>query len=211
MLFRSRVTGALKSYAPGAKKIHIDIDPSELHKNVRADVAIAGDLADVLRAWLPLVTACSRDEWLERIAELAGGEAVRDIEDLPDTRRLLAAHVIHDIWRATGGQAIIATDAGIGLELQLAPQSRDAVQHLVELIASRGIDPAKCDIRFGMDPLSACAVAGSRCRPLAWGLAVARAKASPRRQGPCCWMAHGCCAICCATRLDAEVAASCCT
>lgn len=112
MRFDDRVTGALKSYAPGAKKIHIDIDPSELHKNVRADVAIAGDLADVLRAWLPLVTACSRDEWLERIAELAGGEAVRDIEDLPDTGRLLAAHVIHDIWRATGGQAIIATDVG---------------------------------------------------------------------------------------------------
>ena len=44
MRFDDRVTGKLASYAPNAKKIHIDIDPSELHKNVRADVAIAGDL-----------------------------------------------------------------------------------------------------------------------------------------------------------------------
>ena len=55
MRFDDRVTGKLASYAPHAKKIHIDIDPSELHKNVRADVAIAGDLKTVLRDWLPLV------------------------------------------------------------------------------------------------------------------------------------------------------------
>ena len=46
MRFDDRVTGKLAHYAPNAKKIHIDIDPSELHKNVRADVAIAGDLDD---------------------------------------------------------------------------------------------------------------------------------------------------------------------
>jgi methylmalonyl-CoA mutase len=57
-------------------------------------------------------------------------------------------------------------DAGIGLELQLAPQSRDAVQQIVELVTSRGTDPAKCDIRFGMDPLSACAAWGSS--PYSW-------------------------------------------
>ena len=53
MRFDDRVTGKLALYAPHAKKIHIDIDPSELHKNVRADVAIAGDLKTVLQAWLP--------------------------------------------------------------------------------------------------------------------------------------------------------------
>lgn len=112
MRFDDRVTGKLSHYAPHAKKIHIDIDPSELHKNVRADVAIAGDLARVLRDWLPLVKSAHHDGWIERINELAGGTPVRDIEDLPDDGRFCAAHVIHDIWKATRGRAIITTDVG---------------------------------------------------------------------------------------------------
>jgi len=112
MRFDDRVTGKLASYAPHAKKIHIDIDPSELHKNVRADVAIAGDLKRVLTDWLPLVPAARHDAWIERIEELAGGVTVRDIDDLPDNGQLLAAHVIHDIWKATNGQAIVVTDVG---------------------------------------------------------------------------------------------------
>jgi acetolactate synthase-1/2/3 large subunit len=112
MRFDDRVTGKLAHYAPNARKIHIDIDPSELHKNVRADVAIAGDLARVLRDWLPLVKAARHDAWITRIGELAGGPTVRDIEDLPDDGRFCAAHVIHDIWKATSGRAIITTDVG---------------------------------------------------------------------------------------------------
>jgi acetolactate synthase-1/2/3 large subunit len=112
MRFDDRVTGVLSRYAPHARKIHIDIDPSELHKNVRADVAIAGDLARVLRAWLPLVRSAHHDAWIARISALAGGAPVRDIEDLPDDGRFCAAHVIHDIWKATRGRAIVATDVG---------------------------------------------------------------------------------------------------
>jgi acetolactate synthase-1/2/3 large subunit len=112
MRFDDRVTGKLAQYAPHAKKIHIDIDPSELHKNVRADVAIAGDLRTVLTEWLPLIQSANHDEWLARIGQLAGGPTVRDIEELPDDGRLLAAHVIHDIWKATEGRAIVVTDVG---------------------------------------------------------------------------------------------------
>jgi acetolactate synthase-1/2/3 large subunit len=112
MRFDDRVTGKLALYAPHAKKIHIDIDPSELHKNVRADVAIAGDLARVLRDWLPLVKSAHHEAWIARINELAGGTPVRDIEDLPDNGHFCAAHVIHDIWKATRGRAIITTDVG---------------------------------------------------------------------------------------------------
>ena len=112
MRFDDRVTGKLAHYAPNARKIHIDIDPSELHKNVRADVAIVGDLARVLRDWLPLVQGARHDAWITRIGELAGGPTVRDIEDLPDDGRFCAAHVIHDIWKATSGRAIITTDVG---------------------------------------------------------------------------------------------------
>ncbi len=112
MRFDDRVTGKLTHYAPDAKKIHIDIDPSELNKNVRAEVAIAGDLKTVLKDLLPLVHSANHDAWLTRIGEMAGGATVRDIEDLPDDGRFCAAHVIHDIWKATAGRAIIVTDVG---------------------------------------------------------------------------------------------------
>jgi len=112
MRFDDRVTGKLTEYAQRAKKIHIDIDPSELHKNVRADVAVQGDLKAVLGEWLPQVEAKRHDAWLTRIGDLAGGPTVRNIEELPDEGKLCAAHVIHDIWRATEGKAIIVTDVG---------------------------------------------------------------------------------------------------
>ena len=57
MRFDDRVTGNLKTYAPNAKKIHIDIDPAEINKNVRVDVALVGDLRDVLEELLPRVEA----------------------------------------------------------------------------------------------------------------------------------------------------------
>jgi acetolactate synthase I/II/III large subunit len=112
MRFDDRVTGKLSLYAPNAKKIHIDIDPSELHKNVRADVAIAGDLKTVLQAWLPKIAGARHDGWLSTIENLAGGTTVRDIAELPDNGRLLAAHVIHDIWKVTAARAIVVTDVG---------------------------------------------------------------------------------------------------
>jgi acetolactate synthase I/II/III large subunit len=112
MRFDDRVTGQLALYAPRAKKIHIDIDPSELHKNVRADVAIAGDLRTVLRAWLPQVQPARHEAWLARIRSFAGGPTVRDLAGIDDPGPLQAAQVIHDIWRATDGQAIVVTDVG---------------------------------------------------------------------------------------------------
>ena len=53
MRFDDRVTGTLATYAPHAKKIHVEIDPSEINKNVRADVALIGDLREVLDTLLP--------------------------------------------------------------------------------------------------------------------------------------------------------------
>jgi acetolactate synthase-1/2/3 large subunit len=112
MRFDDRVTGKLALYAPHARKLHIDIDPSELNKNVRADVGIAGDLRTVLLELLPLVDDKRHDAWFARIAELAGGPTVREIHDLPDDGKFLAPQVIHDIWKATGGNAIVVTDVG---------------------------------------------------------------------------------------------------
>jgi len=112
MRFDDRVTGNLRTYALNAKKIHVDIDRAELNKNVRVDVAIAKDLCAALDEWLPLVGPAERHAWLARINELKGDSAVRDIQNLPDDGHLYAAHVINDLWRLTGGDALIVTDVG---------------------------------------------------------------------------------------------------
>ncbi len=112
MRFDDRVTGKLDSYAQGAKKIHIDIDPSEIHKNVRADVAIVGDLKQVLHRLLPKIEPGKREMLWKEINDSKGEVAVRDIRNLPDTGHLYAAHVIHDLWRETKGNALIVTDVG---------------------------------------------------------------------------------------------------
>jgi acetolactate synthase-1/2/3 large subunit len=127
MRFDDRVTGNLASYAPNAKKIHIEIDPSEINKNVKVDVALIGDLKEVLRLLLPLLqqkadtSSSPQDDnaknWLREINASKGTAAVRDIINLPDNGHLYAAHVIHDIWReaqAAGRleNTIIVTDVG---------------------------------------------------------------------------------------------------
>jgi acetolactate synthase-1/2/3 large subunit len=112
MRFDDRVTGNLKTYAPNARKVHIDIDPAEIGKNVPVDVGIVGDLRAVLEALLPGLAAGQRTPWLHHIDEMKGDAAVRDIKNLPDDGHLYAAHVINDIWRATDGRAIVVTDVG---------------------------------------------------------------------------------------------------
>jgi acetolactate synthase-1/2/3 large subunit len=113
MRFDDRVTGNLRTYAPTAKKIHIEIDPSEINKNVVADVPLVGDLRDVLGRLTPAVAPSDRTIWLRRINDLKGDSAVRDIQSLPDEGHLYAAHVINDLWRATRtSDTIIVTDVG---------------------------------------------------------------------------------------------------
>ena len=112
MRFDDRVTGSLATYAPQAKKIHIDIDPAEINKNVPADVGLAGDLAQVLDELLPRLPSRDGSAWLKTIRALKGDHAVRDIQNLPDDGHLYAAHVMFDLWRATSGNAVIATDVG---------------------------------------------------------------------------------------------------
>src|SRR4030088_442119 len=113
MRFDDRVTGNLKTYAQDAKKIHIEIDPAEINKNVKVDVALVGDLREVLLELLPHVESIDRSEWLDTIDKLKGDSAVRDIQNLPDSGHLYAAHVINDLWRQTrDGNTIVVTDVG---------------------------------------------------------------------------------------------------
>jgi acetolactate synthase-1/2/3 large subunit len=134
MRFDDRVTGNLAHYAPKAKKIHIDIDPSEVNKNVKVDVALIGDLRKTLDELLPLLGEPLADAemwdrrsaksygqpatpWLREIDAMKGTAAVRDIINLPDNGHLYAAHVINDIWREALdagrlAQTVIVTDVG---------------------------------------------------------------------------------------------------
>jgi len=113
MRFDDRVTGNLKTYAPNAKKIHVEIDPAEINKNVKVDVALVGDLRDVIREMLPKIESIDRHEWLDFIDRMKGDSAVRDIQNLPDSGHLYAAHVINDLWRETrGSNTTVVTDVG---------------------------------------------------------------------------------------------------
>jgi len=112
MRFDDRVTGNITSYARKAKKIHVEIDPAEVNKNVQVDLALIGDLRETLLQILPHLGNQKHDEWLNHINELKGDSVVRDIQNLPDSGHLYAAHVINDLWRATEGKALITTDVG---------------------------------------------------------------------------------------------------
>ena len=112
MRFDDRVTGNLKTYAPNSKKIHIDIDASEINKNVNVDCGIVGDLRNVLRAINPHVTVTNSSDWLEQIDEWRADTRERDFVHWEGDGKLYAVHVIYDLWKLTNGEAITVTDVG---------------------------------------------------------------------------------------------------
>jgi acetolactate synthase-1/2/3 large subunit len=112
MRFDDRVIGKPSTYALKAKKIHIEVDPAEINKNIKVDVALVGDLTEVLEQLLPRVSGRDGSAWIKTIEASKGEVAVRDIKNLPDSGHLYAAHVMHDLWRITGGNAIVVTDVG---------------------------------------------------------------------------------------------------
>ena len=112
MRFDDRVTGNLRTYAPRARKIHIEIDPSEVHKNVHVDVPLVGDLKTVLTDLIPLVDEYDHDAWIEQIDEWCDESNQRNILSWPDDGKLYTAKVIRDLWQITDGEAIVTTGVG---------------------------------------------------------------------------------------------------
>jgi len=112
MRFDDRVTGDLRTYARNARKIHIEVDRAEINKNVQVDAALVGDAGETLTRLLPHIHERDHSIWLAHIKELKGDSAVRDIQSLPDSGHLYAAHVINDLWKVTKGEAIVVTDVG---------------------------------------------------------------------------------------------------
>jgi acetolactate synthase-1/2/3 large subunit len=112
MRFDDRVTGTLETYARASKKIHVEIDPSEINKNVQVDLGIVGDLKEVLTQFLPQAGRSANDEWMAQIREWKLETEGRDVMHEEAGDKLLAAHVICDLWKFTGGDATTVTDVG---------------------------------------------------------------------------------------------------
>jgi len=162
MRFDDRVTGNLKTYAVNAKKIHIDIDPSELNKNVNVEVGIAGDMRTVLTQILPGVKGAEHAEWVNRIRDWQEDSDERDI--LKNHQGgLIAAQVINDIWKYTEGEAITVTDVGQHqmLEAQYYPHRRPSTMLTSGGLGTMGFGfPAAIGAKLGMPEEEVWAVVG---------------------------------------------------
>ena len=114
MRFDDRVTGNLNYYAKQAKIIHLEIDPAEINKNVKVDVAVLGDLKNTLPKIIEKVEEKKYEKWLEKFRELNQIEYDKVIKDdlFPKKEKITMGEVIHQINIATKGNAIIVTDVG---------------------------------------------------------------------------------------------------
>ena len=106
--FDDRVTGNVKEFAKNAKKIHIDIDPSAIGKNVPVDVPIVGDVKRVLKHLIELIKPLDTKEWLKMIDAWKAEHPLRYKHD----GSLRAQHVIHKLGEITDGDAIVVSDVG---------------------------------------------------------------------------------------------------
>ena len=109
MRFDDRITGNPAAFATGSKKIHVDIDPSEIGKNIKIDVPIVGDLKRVLVELNKHVKPAVHLEWLQRIDELKEEHPSMLVRD---SDKLLPQHIIKQLSEATKGKAIIVTGVG---------------------------------------------------------------------------------------------------
>ena len=114
MRFDDRVTGRLDKYARQAKVIHLDIDPSEIDKNVQTTVPVWGDCKETLPALTALIEEKIHQEWLNKFRDYTEKEvdAVINAELHPTSGELTMGEVIHQLNELTKGEAIIVTDVG---------------------------------------------------------------------------------------------------
>ncbi len=111
MRFDDRVTGNTKTYSMNSKKIHFEIDPAEINKNVKVDLGVCGDLRTILKQLVPKLKGKKNQDWLKTISNWQKESKQRDIINT-ETEVLYGAQVINDLWHETNGDAIIVSDVG---------------------------------------------------------------------------------------------------
>ncbi len=113
MRFSDRVTGELKGYAPKAKVIHIEIDKSEINKNVKAHLPLRGDAGEILQELNKRIRYVERKEWFETADKLMQEEDKKIFNPkLNSTEEVFMGQVVAKITEMTKGEAIIVTDVG---------------------------------------------------------------------------------------------------
>ncbi len=114
MRFDDRVTGNLETYAKQAKIVHFEIDPAEINKNVKVDVAVMGDVKHTLSQILPMVQSNSHDSWLQEFRDHDAIEYDKVIKEelFPSQEGLSMGEVLRGINKETGGDAVIVSDVG---------------------------------------------------------------------------------------------------
>ncbi len=165
MRFSDRVTGNLKTYAKQAKVIHLDIDRSEIDKNVKTDVAIVADCKESLPALTALLNQSNHAEWRESFKELDAMEREKVIEPAihPQEGPLLMGEVVHAVAEQAPDDAVLVTDVG---QNQLFATRYFKYHHKRSICTSGGLGtmgygmPAAIGATFGAPGRTVCCFMG---------------------------------------------------
>ena len=119
MRFDDRVIGRPGSFGPNAKVVHLEIEKSQVNKNIKADVALVGDIQNTLHVMLPLVQSQSRSSWIERLADLEHGHPSIDV---PDTEVVTPQYVLRELNKLIEHSADPVVVTGVGQHQMWAAQ-----------------------------------------------------------------------------------------
>jgi acetolactate synthase-1/2/3 large subunit len=165
MRFDDRVTGRLDKYAKQAKIIHLDIDPSEIDKNVKTTIAVWGDCKETLPMLTELIEKRNHFQWQQRFLEFQKQEEETCIipELNPTTGEITMGEVIKQLNELTGGDAILVTDVG---QHQMTACRYAKFNHTKSNVTSGGLGtmgfalPAAIGAKFGAPQRMVVAVIG---------------------------------------------------
>jgi len=165
MRFSDRVTGRVSSYARQAKIIHLDIDPTEIDKNVKTDVAVIGDCKESLPAITNLLRKASHQEWRDSFKSLQQEEQqeVITLSTHPTEGPLLMGEVVNAVAEATEGNAVLVNDVGLN---QMFSSRYFKYKHRRSIVTSGGLGtmgfglPAAVGATFGAPDRTICLFTG---------------------------------------------------
>ncbi|MDP9365845.1 MAG: biosynthetic-type acetolactate synthase large subunit [Chloroflexota bacterium] len=159
--FDDRATGRIDGFARKARIVHVDVDPAEIGKNVRVDVPVVGDAAEVLKLLIPEVAPRRHEAWTGWIDGRRNRQLAAALEDRPETPEPYA--IVRAIAEASNGQAVVTTDVG---QHQMWTAQYFGFEHPDRWITSGGLGtmgfglPSAIGAKMGRPDLEVWAVVG---------------------------------------------------